>query len=598
MVPPPPPSLLDNNNNDAPGGWSALVYPAAVATAAACAISARAIAAHLRAYRRPLEQRYVIRVLAMVPVYALSSLWSLSASRSAAAEIIEAVRDLYEAFVLYSFFNLLVEHLGGERELLARLRGRAPTPHAPPISWFLLRGWDVAIPTEFVKLKRGILQFVLLKPIFAVLILLLKRSDAYTEGVIAAASPYVWVNLLYNLSVSWSMYCLVIFYMTCSHDLRDFRPLPKFLCVKAVLFFSFWQSVLISLLVYLNVIRDTGSFTTENISLTLQDFLICLEMVAAALAHDRAFSPLDFSPPTHPGTSDPIARSGRLAVRDAVRDAAGINDVAADMAHTWRGTRFAALTAADSVLRRYAAAQYGGSRWERWLRRAGIRRRFAAGNATRESYESVVAEANHDDGDAAGGGGTGAQAALLYDYDDDYEDGDEDALLVGDEDAPVLSAAHVASAASLHSFPPLASYGATENPRGTTDLDADDEAAYAHVRMHLPRGDPRYPVVEDAIDARDFAPMPSSPSCPAMGTPIARPSSRQPVPSPSAIGPRRGSFSSSAPAHPYQAAAASNSGGSVAGTPGSNTQPSPGLDPAVLRRVVAPGPPPKEYNPL
>lgn len=37
-----------------------------------------------------------------------------------------------------------------------------------------------------------------------------------------------------------SLYCLVLFYMAAEMRLDPFRPLPKFLCIKAVLFFSFW----------------------------------------------------------------------------------------------------------------------------------------------------------------------------------------------------------------------------------------------------------------------------------------------------------------------------------------------------------------------
>lgn len=78
------------------------------------------------------------------------------------------------------------------------------------------------------------------------------------------------------------------------------RPLPKFLCVKAIIFFSFWQSVVVALLVSVGVIpegnvskkpnqrpNDLFQFyiVAEHISVAIQDFLVCIEMVPFAIAH-------------------------------------------------------------------------------------------------------------------------------------------------------------------------------------------------------------------------------------------------------------------------------------------------------------------------
>jgi hypothetical protein len=90
------------------------------------------------------------------------------------------------------------------------------------------------------------------------------------------------------------MYCLVMLYNATKEELAPIRPLSKFVCIKAIIFFSFWQSVLISLLVWSGVIKVNASVTTydeKDVAAGIQDFLICIEMLFAALAHTYAFPP-------------------------------------------------------------------------------------------------------------------------------------------------------------------------------------------------------------------------------------------------------------------------------------------------------------------
>ena len=110
-----------------------------------------------------------------------------------------------------------------------------------------------------------------------------------------------------------------------------YRPVPKFLCVKGILFFSFWQSVAISTLVAAGVITSLGPYThPENVSVGLNDLLICIEMPFFAIAHNYAFSFHDFINEKHTFVA-------RMPMYRAFRDAFGAKDVIEDSKATLRG---------------------------------------------------------------------------------------------------------------------------------------------------------------------------------------------------------------------------------------------------------------------
>ena len=56
--------------------------------------------------------------------------------------------------------------------------------------------------------------------------------------------------MLTSISQGWALYCLVLFYKGLRHELAPMKPVAKFLSVKALVFFSFWQSIVIALLVW------------------------------------------------------------------------------------------------------------------------------------------------------------------------------------------------------------------------------------------------------------------------------------------------------------------------------------------------------------
>lgn len=57
-------------------------------------------------------------------------------------------------------------------------------------------------------------------------------------------SGYLYITIIYNISVSLALYGLVLFYFATKDLLAPFDPVWKFCTVKSVIFLSFWQGEL------------------------------------------------------------------------------------------------------------------------------------------------------------------------------------------------------------------------------------------------------------------------------------------------------------------------------------------------------------------
>ncbi|ORX95911.1 DUF300-domain-containing protein [Basidiobolus meristosporus CBS 931.73] len=320
--------LHDNSGAGSELGNTAVRF-AGLFSIIATGISLYCMWSHLKNYARPNLQRNVMRIIWMIPVYAISSWISLYSLKL--AFYVDALRDVYEAFVLYCFFSLLVNYLGGERELLNMLHGRQPTEHMWPVNWWS-KEMDIGDPYNFLFVKRGILQYVYIKPVLAAATMILKLCNKFNEGDLSLTSGYFWVSFIYNLSVCLSLYCLVLFFMATKEDLKAYRPFPKFLCVKSVIFFSFWQGLGISILVMLGIIRGNERFNADQLAVAIQDFLICFEMIFAAIGHWHSFTYKDYN--------NYDFHFGRMTLPHAIRDALGLRDIIQDSLETYSGDRF------------------------------------------------------------------------------------------------------------------------------------------------------------------------------------------------------------------------------------------------------------------
>jgi len=64
-------------------------------------------------------------------------------------------------------------------------------------------------------------------------------NGVYGEGEFREDVAFPYMITLNNLSQFVAMYCLVLFYHANAEALQPMKPIRKFLCIKAVVFFSF-----------------------------------------------------------------------------------------------------------------------------------------------------------------------------------------------------------------------------------------------------------------------------------------------------------------------------------------------------------------------
>jgi Organic solute transporter Ostalpha len=84
-------------------------------------------------------------------------------------------------------------------------------------------------------LKYWTWQFVVIRPVCSVLMILLELVGMYPAWL-------DWTfTIILNISVSMALYALVLFYHVFAKELAPHKPLAKFLCVKGIVFFCFWQ---------------------------------------------------------------------------------------------------------------------------------------------------------------------------------------------------------------------------------------------------------------------------------------------------------------------------------------------------------------------
>ena len=159
--------------------------------------------------------------------------------------------------------------------------------------------------------QRGVIQFILTQPTVAVVSVILLITGQYKTP-----AWQILQTIIYNISYAWALYCLYVFYLAIRQNIKNFRPIAKFASVKSIIFATYYQSLILKLM-----LADIDHAILWN------DLLLCVEMVIFSTALVFAFPVSDFQG----GVPD-------RRVLENVKDVFTLKDILHDVYHNFTST--------------------------------------------------------------------------------------------------------------------------------------------------------------------------------------------------------------------------------------------------------------------
>ncbi|KIR56013.1 hypothetical protein I315_01077 [Cryptococcus gattii Ru294] len=250
---------------------------------------------HATRYKHPPAQRQVMRVLLMPPVYAVVSFFSYRYYKSYEYYIL--AETAYEAITLSAFLMLLMELVSMatiDLQIKSVLVEKDKMKFPFPFGFWRFRA---SKPYFWHALSFSVMQYVILRPLISIIGIICEYYGVLCPEQYSVHFAEVYLDAIDFVSISVALYGLIVFYVLCKDELKGKRPLSKFLAIKLIVFFTFYQNFLFSILQSHGVIKGTAMWTATNVSDGLSALCTCVEMVIFSIYMGWAYSWSDYTDP-------------------------------------------------------------------------------------------------------------------------------------------------------------------------------------------------------------------------------------------------------------------------------------------------------------
>ncbi|KAG5715393.1 Transmembrane protein 184 like protein, partial [Termitomyces sp. T112] len=198
------------------------------------------------------------------------------------------------AVTLSAFLLLLIEYVaatasGHKAENAIARKDKHPLP-LPFCCW----RYRPTKPYFMFTVKWAVLQYVIFRPLISIIGIICQKYDVLCESAgFSVHYANVYLEAVDFVSITFALYGLLVFYGLMSEELQGRRPLAKFMCIKLIVMFTFYQSFVFNALEG-RVIKETTYWTATNIADGLNALTICIEMIIFAGLMMWAYTPAEY----------------------------------------------------------------------------------------------------------------------------------------------------------------------------------------------------------------------------------------------------------------------------------------------------------------
>ncbi|MCJ1226035.1 hypothetical protein MMC12_002684 [Toensbergia leucococca] len=247
-------------------------------SAVALLVSFFLVMRHATHLSNPGEQIKIIRIITIVPTFAVLSF--LGAWFPTSFVYIKPWEDFYEAICFATLFLLLCTYISPIHEERNRYFAKQDNGTSQP-------GGNISL---YNRCWVQMFQFPVLAFIIAIATDATQAAGVYCLQSNSKDYGHLWLNILLIISITFALGGILRFYGKTRTDIAEHKPLLKLLAFKAIVFLNFIQSTIFTYISGADI-GISSKLSYYDLSTGIPSLLICFEMMIFSVFYHYAYSP-------------------------------------------------------------------------------------------------------------------------------------------------------------------------------------------------------------------------------------------------------------------------------------------------------------------